>query len=218
MKVRSTASTLRDVLFWSLALGSTCMTLPASGQSADSDSAFLACARFADRGQRIACLEDALESALAARSTAAQASGAPGSPVVPTSTAPTPAATTTSTPTASTAPLPAASAPAVTVDTPAAAVAGPSLLDRVRTFGRNTDVTTDESGTERLHDSITALEKRNELWIVTLASGQIWRQSVARPLNLRVGDDIEIFQEGIGNGFRLSTSRLSGFIRVERVR
>ena len=79
-------------------------------------------------------------------------------------------------------------------------------------------MSTDDSGSERLHDSITSLEKRNDLWIVTLSSGQVWRQEVPRALVLRVGDDVEIYQEGFGNGYRLATPRLSGFIRVERIR
>lgn len=207
MKVRTTANTCLRFLASTIVLCGSCMILPASGQSIDNDSAFLACARFTDRGQRIACLEDALETALAAQGAAAQAPASPAPTVVTTPAAP-----------AIAAPPPATPVPSVTVDTPPASDNGPSLLDRVRAFGRQADVTTDAAGNERLHDSITALEKRNELWIVTLSSGQVWRQEVARPLNLRVGDDIEISQEGIGNGFRLSTSRLSGFIRVERVK
>jgi hypothetical protein len=51
---------------------------------------------------------------------------------------------------------------------------------------------------------------------VTLASGQVWKQEFPRTLNLREGDQISIYQAGIGNGYRLATARLSGFIRVER--
>ncbi|MFZ9583983.1 MAG: hypothetical protein ACO280_03385 [Pseudohongiellaceae bacterium] len=76
----------------------------------------------------------------------------------------------------------------------------------------------DADGGERLHDTIAGLEKRSNLWIVTLGSGQVWRQEVARTFNLRVGDEVEIYRDGVGNGLRLSTPRLSGFIRVERVR
>lgn len=203
MIVCSASTPPGTLLRLSLAL-SVCMMIPSLSYGADSDSAFLACAAFADRGQRIACLEDTLEAALAARGTAPQAATAPAAP------SPATAATTAATP---------ASTATLSIDsTPAAPTDEPSLLDRVRSFGKRVDVSTDDSGNERLHDSITALEKRNELWVVTLSSGQVWRQEVARALNLRVGDDIEIYQEGIGNGYRLSTPRLSGFIRVERVR
>lgn len=178
-------------------------------QTASTDSAFLACANHSDRGQRIACLEDALQAAMAARESQTAA----------------PAPTTTASSAAATASAPApqpAPAAAPSAQTPAAAVATPaedqSLLDRVRAFGRGVTMSTDDSGSERLHDSITSLEKRNDLWIVTLSSGQVWRQEVPRALALRVGDDVEIYQEGFGNGYRLATPRLSGFIRVERIR
>ena len=93
-------------------------------------------------------------------------------------------------------------------------------MDRIRGFGQNkpaTSISTDEGGQDRLHDSIVALEKRNNLWVVTLGSGQVWRQTYPRTLLLREGDEVEIYREGIGSGYRLATPRLSGFIRVERV-
>lgn len=176
---------LKYCLLGSLALGNAGLATQALAQ----DSAFLACARFEDRGQRIACLEDALEAATAA----------PVAAVV--------------------APEPAAAPPAQT----SASSSGnePSLLDRIRRFGQNepaVSLSTDNDGQDRLHDSITALEKRNNLWIVTLSSGQVWRQTYPRNLLLREGDEISIDQEGIGSSYRLSTPRLSGFIRVERVK
>jgi hypothetical protein len=96
-----------------------------------------------------------------------------------------------------------------------------SLLDRIRTFGQDqsaASLSTDGSGQDRLHDSITALEKRNNLWIVTLSTGQVWRQTYPRNLLLREGDEVVIDQKGIGSSYRLSTPRLSGSIRVERAR
>lgn len=96
----------------------------------------------------------------------------------------------------------------------------PSLLERLRNFGRDDDgatLTTDEAGQDRLHDTIASLEKRRDAWIVTLASGQVWMQDYPRALALREGDDVTIYRAGFGNGYRLSTGRLSGFIRVKRV-
>ena len=178
------------------------------------DSAFLACARHTDRGARIACLEDALDAALDAQERN-QNAGRPAAPE------PAPAALPA-------APVqnPVAAAPPV-AEVPAAPAAAPaepaertSLLDRIRSFGQSDEdaasISTDASGNDRLHDTITALEKRNELWTVTLSSGQVWRQAYPRTLNLRVGDEISIYQEGLGDGYRLATPRLSGFIRVER--
>lgn len=184
------------------------------------DSAFLACARHSDRGQRIACLEDALDAALAAqqRNQAAAPPPAPARTPAPevAEAPPVPAQT----------PVPAA--PPVNTMPPAPAVSSAeteqrtSLLDRIRAFGQDDEeaasISTDASGKDRLHDTIMALEKRNELWTVTLSSGQVWRQVYPRTLNLRVGDEISVYQEGIGEGYRLSTERLSGFIRVERAK
>lgn len=194
----NTFSLMGMILRRSLAFVVILSVVPIASVIAATDSDFLACARFDDRGQRIACLEDALEKALSAQRDNA---------------APAPAAAVS----------PGGGTPSVANDTPAAGAAAaasetPSLLDRVRAFGKRAEVSTDESGNEHLHDTIASLEKRNELWILTLSSGQVWRQSVARNMNLRAGDEIEIFQEGIGNGFRLTTPRLSGFIRVDRVR
>ena len=196
---------------------------PLQAQPATSDSAFLACARHSDRGQRIACLEDALQAATAAQEVRSvpAAAAAPSTPS-PQTTSDAPAAPVSAT-AAAPAATSAATSTATTATTTAAAPAAepgddPSLLERVRSFGRNVSLSQDDSGSERLHDSITALEKRDDLWIVTLSSGQVWRQEVPRTLNLRVGDAIEIYQAGFGNGYRLATPRLSGFIRVERIR
>ncbi len=181
---RCASTLLRPLLWCSLAAAGSAFVTPALAQ----DSAFLACARFEDRGQRIACLEDALEAATAATGAAT-----------------------------------AAAAPATATAAAGTAAPGndPSLLERIRSFGQDdaaTSLSVDESGQERLHDSIATLEKRNNLWTVTLAGGQVWRQTYPRNLLLREGDTIEIYREGIGNAFRLATPRLSGFIRVERVR
>jgi len=186
---------LRSILLGSLIAGSQGLALPAVAQG---DSAFLSCARFEDRGQRIACLEDALEAA--------------------TTTAP----AQTPEPAAAVAPAAAQSAPpaAAESDTATASTNERSVMERIRGFGQNkpaTSISTDEGGQDRLHDSIATLQKRNNLWVVTLGSGQVWRQTYPRTLLLREGDEVEIYREGIGSGYRLATPRLSGFIRVERV-
>jgi hypothetical protein len=92
------------------------------------------------------------------------------------------------------------------------------LLDRLRNFGRDDSATvsTDAAGQDQLHDTIAKLEKRRDMWIVTLSGGQVWMQDYPRALRLREGDAITIYQAGIGNGYRLATERLSGFIRVKR--
>ncbi len=185
------------------------------------DSAFLDCARHTDRGQRIACLEDALDAALAAQEAQRNQTAAP-----PPAPARTPAPEVAEAPRVPAQnPVPAAPPVNATPPAPAVTTAEPeertSLLDRIRSFGQDDEeasISTDASGKDRLHDTITALEKRNDLWTVTLSSGQVWRQVFPRTLNLRVGDEISVYQEGIGEGYRLATPRLSGFIRVERTK
>lgn len=165
----------------------------AAEDQGDTLQSFLACAAQEDRGARIACLEDALELATSADSAGAVSNTVPAM-------------------------MSSDAAGATRPDGLERTQNEASLLDRVRDFGRPPRVSDDADGRERLHDTIASLEKRSNLWVVTLASGQVWRQEVARTLNLRVGDEVEIYREGIGNGLRLSTPRLSGFIRVERVR
>lgn len=200
------------------------------------DSMFLACARFTEREQRVACLEVALQMALQAQGAESPQATSPGAPsLAPSPTASTTASTTAPAP-ATTAPAPAttvaapetATAASATATTPASTTSTVevtseerSLLDRLRSFGRDdssVSISSDDSGQDQLQDSISSLDKRNNLWIVTLSSGQVWRQSYPRQLLLREGDTVSIYREGIGNGFRLSTPRLSGFIRVERVK
>jgi hypothetical protein len=211
--MKSTAASFRlpsSTLLLLLA-SATCLPQLAVAQ----DNAFLACDRFADRGQRIACLEDALEAATNAEPTSA-------APAAATAATPAPAQPSVAEPVAPAAtPAPAATAVA---PTPAIVEAeeedGPSLLDRLREFGRDDSATisADPEGEDQLHDTITALETRRDLWIVTLSSGQVWMQDYPRTMNLREGDRVTIYRAGFGNGYRLSAERLSGFIRVKRVR
>lgn len=198
-------------LQWALLLCSLAC-VPAQ-QAFAQDSAFLACERFTDRGQRIACLEDALEAATAEDSAAEAVRPAPAErPAAASAPAPAAPAPAPAPAAPAPAPAPAAAAPATAAD-----AEDSSLLERLRGFGRAT-LSSDAEGQDQLHDTITALEQRRGLWVVTLSSGQVWRQSYPRTLHLREGDQVTIYQAGIGNGYRLSTERLSGFIRVERVR
>lgn len=182
------------------------------------DSEFLACGQLSDRGQRIACLEDALEAAQHLPVPAQPASAPPGDAV---SVAPPAVPRAPSLPAAPPAAPPTAPVAQGSVTAPAAAPAGePSLLERLGSFGRGATatVTTDKEGQDQLHDTINKLEKRNNLWMVTLSSGQVWMQQLPRALNLREGDGISIYRAGFGNGYRMATPRLSGFIRVERIK
>lgn len=160
----------------------------------DRDSAFLACARFDDRAQRIACLEDALDAATATRHES------------PTNADATP--------------------PPRTVPAPPEAVAkqkrpaAKSAQQAVADFGsEQTAARVSRDGdADVLHDTVSALDRRGDLWEVTLSSGQVWRQSYPRRYNLKEGDAVSIVKAGFGGGYELSTAGLSGFIRVKRVK
>lgn len=52
---------------------------------------------------------------------------------------------------------------------------------------------------------------------VTLANGQVWRQTRAERYNLREGHEVRIYPTRWGNNFRMSAKGLGGFIQVERV-
>lgn len=177
------------------------LTTPASAQ----DSEFLACARFEDRAQRIACLEDALEASSSNTATDSSA-----------------AADTAATSQPQTAPVappePTEAGPAAPVETPPAENVVRTDNDdaRIENFGQ-ARVEDGAQGKEELFDTVTTLERHRNLLRVTLSSGQVWAQTYPRFYNLREGDDIRIYQEGIGDAFRLATERLNGFIRVERV-
>jgi hypothetical protein len=53
---------------------------------------------------------------------------------------------------------------------------------------------------------------------VTLANGQVWRQTNSDRYNLLVGHEVRLYPSGFGQYFRLSAKELRSFIQVERVR
>ena len=93
----------------------------------------------------------------------------------------------------------------------------------VADFGRQAQesarLVTGEDEESELHDEITALEQSGpNRWLVTLSSGQVWRQMEGKPYRLRVGDEVRIYQTFWGNAYRLTAPRLASFIQVERVK
>lgn len=168
---------------------------------AQNDSAFLDCAQFTDRGQRIACLEDALEAATPDRP-------APEDEVE--ATAPRP-----ENPGRDTAAIP---PQASSRDDSRSAHPGDAEDERVAEFGvPGARVEQGEDGTEALHDTVTELEEvRPNQWRISLASGQVWVQVHPKRFNLREGYPVRIYPSDWGDNYRLETERLSGFIQVLR--
>jgi hypothetical protein len=96
----------------------------------------------------------------------------------------------------------------------------PASEEKVQSFGKEpARVVDSDEGRKELHDRIEELRTTpTGRWIVTLASGQVWQQSVTGSYNLRKGMDVRIFPTRFGNGYRLSAQGLKGFIQVQRIK
>ena len=92
--------------------------------------------------------------------------------------------------------------------------------ERLDTFGRDqTRIVVNEDGKDELYDVITSLVRiRSNLWEITLAGGQVWRQTHVMRFNLREGDQVRIYPTSWGDNYRLEVEGLSGFIQVGRVK
>ena len=94
--------------------------------------------------------------------------------------------------------------------------------DRLDNFGRGTStiskVIENAEGQEELIDVVVELTMaKPNMWLIRLASGQVWRQTHSRRYNLRKGDEVRIYSTQWGENYRLETERLSGFIQMLRV-
>jgi hypothetical protein len=102
---------------------------------------------------------------------------------------------------------------------PAAAVSAPE--EEVRSFGKESPapVVDTRNGVAELHDRIESLRSTPAGdWIVTLASGQVWQQSVPGRYNLRNGLEVRIYPSKWGKTYRLTAPELKGFIQVRRLK
>ena len=94
--------------------------------------------------------------------------------------------------------------------------------DRLDNFGRGTSTSSkvieNAEGQEELIDVVVELTMaKPNMWLIQLASGQVWRQTHSRRYNLRKGDEVRIYSTQWGENYRLETERLSGFIQMLRV-
>jgi hypothetical protein len=189
------------------------------------DEAFLSCAEFSDRTERVLCLEDALEAAVQARD-ARQAQPATPARVAP-AAPPAPAVARTAPQTVQPAPqtsAPAVPAPRATASTATQATEqdDSSLIDDVfGWFGRDRDG--DDADAPEIAETMSATVAELELfkpdvWTITLDNGQVWRQIYASRYNLRAGDTVSITRANGRVQYRLEAERFNGFIQVERLR
>ena len=92
---------------------------------------------------------------------------------------------------------------------------------KVSSFGKESParVVDTEDGREELHDRIESLRTTPAgNWIMTLASGQVWQQSVPGAYNLHKGHEVLIYSSKWGTTYRLSAKDLNGFIQVQRLK
>jgi hypothetical protein len=76
-----------------------------------------------------------------------------------------------------------------------------------------------ERAEREVMSSVTALREIQPGRVeVTLANGQVWRQTYSDSYNLLVGHEVKIYPSGFGQAFRLTATELRGFIQVERVK
>ena len=197
----------------------------ANAQEAD---AFLACAEITDRVERVICLEEALESATATQAAdTAVVEDTPETEVEDFGTSPG-AVTETANVVERGAEerrsffrlprLPSLFGGGDDAPESDAMNAEPVEENAVESFGREARVVVNMDGQDELQDVITELLEANpNMWLIRLASGQVWRQTHPKRLNLREGDTVSIYPSRWGENYRLQTPRLSGFIQVLRV-
>ncbi len=197
----------------------------ANAQEAD---AFLACAEITDRVERVICLEEALESATATQAAdPAVMEDTPETEVEDFGTSPG-AVTETANVVERGAEerrsffrlprLPSLFGGGDDAPESDAMDAEPVEENAVESFGREARVVVNMDGQDELQDVITELLEANpNMWLIRLASGQVWRQTHSKRLNLREGDAVRIYPSRWGENYRLQTPRLSGFIQVLRV-
>jgi hypothetical protein len=117
--------------------------------------------------------------------------------------------------------MPTTTMPATTVPT---STAPTNQAPQVETFGRTETpaarVVEGTDGKTELVDTVAALKQLTPTqWLITLKSGQQWRQVTGKTYRLKVGDEVKIYpaNSAFGESYRLSNARVSGQIAVERV-
>lgn len=91
--------------------------------------------------------------------------------------------------------------------------------NRVSRFGHQPQIiATNEDGRDILYDRIQSLQRGPDGWIITLASGQIWKQLYGRDYGLKEGQEVKIEPGFLGSRYHLTVSELKSFIYVERLR
>ena len=200
-----------------------CLLLPwAGGVNAQSLEDFLVCGEFNDRVERVICLEEALEAATSVEEVVVEDTSAVEDfgqqPEVALAGEDSDSENERRL-------LPRIRMPSIggifnrNKDNEVEVETTPDNSNNIEGFGRGqAKVVKMEDGRDELFDVIADIDTyRPNMFNITLASGQIWRQTHARRYNLRIGDSVRIYPSGWGDDYRLETERLSGFIQVNRL-
>jgi hypothetical protein len=188
-------------------------TALAQAQPAALDAALLECLGLTDNLARLTCYDNLARGRQSNDTAQAQQ---PASTPVATNTAVAP------TPTPAPAPAPAPSETAITESAHAATRAtAPAVASEptpVAEFGQPAArVEPDAEGAEILIDRVVEARRVEPTkWLLTLQSGQLWRQSVGKSYVIRPGDTVRISPSSWGSDYRLSVEGRRGYIQVTR--
>lgn len=180
-------------------------TALAQAQPAALDAALLDCLGLTDNLARLTCYDNLARTRQSDDTALTQE---PASAPVATSTAVTP--------------TPAPAETAITESAPAATRAtAPAVASEptpVAEFGQPAArVEPDAEGAETLIDRVVEARRVEPTkWLLTLQSGQLWRQSVGKSYVIRPGDTVRISPSPWGSDYRLSVEGRRGYIQVTR--
>lgn len=75
-----------------------------------------------------------------------------------------------------------------------------------------------DDGKSELLDTVADLKKVGpNMWLVTLESGQRWRQVTGKRYMLYKGDQVRIYPTEWGSSFRMTSERVGSYIQVKRL-
>ena len=177
------------------------------------------CARIVADSERVACYDNLAREIVTLPPAATEET--PPTPTPTPAVPEIPATTASAEPIANTPDVPVATTLPVTPANPAAPVTKTEPApQRVDTFGSTAQarIEANSRGQEILIDSISKVKiiKLN-LVEITLLSGQVWQQMIARRFLLRKGEEVAIQPNPWGESFRLSVTGRNGFIQVKRI-
>lgn len=98
----------------------------------------------------------------------------------------------------------------------------PSDAERMQQFGKpkpnpGRRIARNKNGEDVLYDRIQSLQHGPDGWLITLSSGQVWKELYNSPYNLEQGMEVKIYPGSLGS-YHLTVRKLNGSIYVKRLR